>query len=51
MPLTQHIRLPVTDEEHTALQQRAGDMTLTAFLRKLLGLPPRRQGRPPKPKR
>lgn len=48
MPLTQHIRLPVTDDEHSDLVRRAGGMTVTAYLRNLLGLAPRRQGRPPK---
>jgi hypothetical protein len=46
MPLTMHIRLPVTDEEHAALLRKAGDMPVTAYLRKLLGLTPRRAGRP-----
>lgn len=48
MPLTIHIRLPVTDEEHEALAKRAGDIPLAAYLRKLLGLTPRKAGRPPR---
>lgn len=46
MPLTVHIRLPVTDEEHAALVRKAGDMPVAAYLRKLLGLAPRKAGRP-----
>jgi hypothetical protein len=48
MPLTTHIRLPVTDEEHAEVLRKAGDMNITAFLRKMLGLPQRKAGRPPK---
>lgn len=46
MPLTVHIRLPVTEDEHNAVAKLAGDMPITAYLRKILGLPPRKAGRP-----
>lgn len=46
MPLSIHVRLPLTTDEHEALVKRAGDAPVAAYLRKLLGLPPRRAGRP-----
>lgn len=51
MPLTKHVRLPVTDDELAELEKRAGGVPITAFLRKLLGLQPRKQGRPSKPRK
>jgi hypothetical protein len=52
MPLSVHVRLPLTEEEHAELLRKAGDLNVTAYLRRLIGLPTRRPGRPPgsKPK-
>jgi hypothetical protein len=48
MPATVDIRLPVTPDENEAIKRRAGGAGVAAYLRKLLGLPERKPGRPPK---
>jgi hypothetical protein len=50
MPLSVHVRLPLTEEEHAELLRKAGELDVTVFLRKLLGFERRRPGRPPKAK-
>jgi hypothetical protein len=50
VPATIDIRLPVTPEEHALVSSRAGSTGLAAYIRELLGLPPRKRGRPPRSK-
>lgn len=47
VPATMDIRVPVTPDEHDKVRRLAGEIGVAAYLRKLLGLEPRRPGRPP----
>jgi hypothetical protein len=52
MAATSDIRLPVTPDERAALARTAaaaGFKHVTAYVRTLLGLPPKERGRPRKP--
>lgn len=46
VPATVHLRVPVSDDERDEIAKRAGEVGIAAYIRKLLGLAPRRPGRP-----
>lgn len=48
MPASKDIRVPVSPEELSALKKRAGKEGLAGMIRRMLGLAPRKAGRPPK---